>query len=113
MNINIKENDSSLELNQKNTIKFPIININNLNILNKNINPIRLIKKQNPYKNVQSRLYKNLSNSNISRYKSSELFPFKLNNNYNKNSIGDLNSKNKNLFITYNINNKNLKKKKS
>ena len=52
MNVNYGENNSSLDINQKNTKILPKININYLTYLNKNNNnSIRLIKKKQPYKN--------------------------------------------------------------
>lgn len=119
MNVNYGENDSSLDINQKNTKILPKININYLTILNKNNNnSIRLIKKKQPYKNNLFTLRKNYSSSNISYnslYKSSEFFPSKFTND-NKKSMNNLNLNNNNFFMTNNINNqnnKNLKKNKS
>ena len=119
MNVNYGENDSSLDINQKNTKILPKININYLTILNKNNNnSIRLIKKKQPYKNNLFTLRKNYSSSNISYnslYKSSEFFPSKFTND-NKKSMNNLNLNNNNFFMTNNINNQNnkqLKKNKS
>ena len=119
MNVNYGENESSLDINQKNTKILPKININYLTILNKNNNnSIRLIKKKQPYKNNLFTLRKNYSSSNISYnslYKSSEFFPSKFTND-NKKSMNNLNLNNNNFFMTNNINNQNnkqLKKNKS
>ena len=119
MNVNYGENNSSLDINQKNTKILPKININYLTILNKNNNnSIRLIKKKQPYKNNLFTFKKNYSSSNISYnslYKSSEFFPLKYNND-NKNSKNNLNLNNNNFFMTNDINNQNhkqLKKNKS
>ena len=119
MNVNYGENNSSLDINQKNTKILPKININYLTYLNKNNNnSIRLIKKKQPYNNNLFTFKKNYSSSNISYnslYKSSEFFPLKYNND-NKNSMNNLNLKNNNFFMTNDINNQNhkqLKKNKS
>ena len=119
MNVNYGENDSSLDINQKNTKILPKININYLTILNKNNNnSIRLIKKKQPYKNNLFTFKKNYSSSNISYnslYKSNEFFPSKFTND-NKKSMNNLNLNNNNFFMTNNINNQNnkqLKKNKS
>ena len=119
MNVNYGENNSSLDINQKNTKILPKININYLTYLNKNNNnSIRLIKKKQPYKNNLFTFKKNYSSSNISYnslYKSSEFFPLKYNND-NKNSKNNLNLNNNNFFMTNDINNQNhkqLKKNKS
>ena len=119
MNVNYGENNSSLDINQKNTKILPKININYLTYLNKNNNnSIRLIKKKQPYKNNLFTFKKNYSSSNISYnslYKSSEFFPSKFTND-NKKSMNNLNLNNNNFFMTNNINNQNnkqLKKNKS